>query len=369
MDRLAVAADFRQLRLRELLITNWVTQATVRSNAVDLGLFSLRLNGSPINARLLATNEAGETRFELAAEIEQLRTAPLLKTFSPDWQGTADADLSTAVRLGGTARPGQSLLAVANGDIHLGLTNGNFQFLSPRWQNTLRPVGLLLQTPALFSSPITWAYQRVHFTNQTLNLEQFTVMSEAYLMDVSATIPLAEDFTSSTIPRTPVNLHLSRNLVTQLGFLKGTDTNQTARYVELPVFAHLGGTFAEPTVETDKLKLTGMAVGKAGDFVGGTAGDVLRKAGGLTEGLGGILSGRKLTGTEKEDANPVSRGIEGVFNAVGGVLGGTGRAVEQGTGVVTGTKTVEADVLATQLKAFDWPRVFTNAPNTRTGNH
>src|SRR5690606_40163078 len=112
---------------------------------------------------------------------------------------------------------------------------------------------------------------------------------------------------------------------------------------------------------------TGMAVGKAGDFVGGTAGDVLRKAGGLTEGLGGILSGRKLTGTEKEDANPVSKGIEGVFNAVGGVLGGTGRAVEHGTGVVTGIKTVEADVLATKLKDFDWPRVFTNAPNTRTG--
>jgi hypothetical protein len=368
VDRLALATDFRLVRLRELLITNWVTQATVRSNDVELGLFSLRLNGSPINARLQATNEAGATRFELAAEVERLPTGPLARTFSPGWLGTAESDLFAAVRLGGTARPGQSLLAAANGDIHFGLTNGNFQFLSPRWQNTLRPVGLLLQTPALFSSPITWAYQRMHFTNQTLNLEQFTVMSEAYLMNVNATIPLTEDFTSSTIPRTPVNLHLSRNLVTQLGFLKGTDTNQTARYVELPVFAHLGGTFAEPKVETDKLKLTGLAVGKAGDFVGGTAGDVLRKAGGLTEGLGGILSGRKLTGTEKEDANPVSRGIEGVFNAVGGVLGGTGRAVEQGTGVVTGTKTVEADVLATKVKAFDWTRVFTNAPNARTGN-
>ncbi|HSH15740.1 MAG TPA: hypothetical protein VLD18_06890, partial [Verrucomicrobiae bacterium] len=301
VDRFAVAADFRQLRLRELLITNWVTQATVRSNDFELGLFSLRLNDSPINARLQATNEAGATRFELAAEVERLPTGPLARTFSPGWLGTAESDLFAAVRLGGTARAGQSLLAVANGDIHFGLTNGNFQFLSPRWQNTLRPVGLLLQTPALFSSPITWAYQRMHFTNQTLNLEQFTVMSEAYLMDVNATIPLTEDFTSSTIPRTPVNLYLSRNLVTQLGFLKGTDTNQTARYVELPVFAHLGGTFAEPKVETDKLKLTGMAVGKAGDFVGGTAGDVLRKAGGLTEGLGGILSGRKLTGTEKED--------------------------------------------------------------------
>ncbi len=366
VSRFTVAADFRQLRLRELLITNWMTQATVRSNAVELGLFSLRLNGSPINARLQATNEAGATRFELAAEVERLPTGPLARTFSPGWLGTAESDLFAAVRLGGTARPGQSLLAVANGDIHFGLTNGNFQFLSPRWQNTLRPVGLLLQTPALFSSPITWAYQRSHFTNQTLTLDQFTVMSEAYLLDVNATIPLTEDFTSSAIPRTPVNLHLSRNLVTQLGFLKGTDTNQTARYVELPVFAHLGGTFADPKVETDKLKLTGLAVGKAGDFVGGTAGDVLRKAGGLTEGLGGILSGRKLAGTEKEDANPVSRGIEGVFNVVGGVLGGTGRAVEQGTGVVTGTRTVEADVLATKVKPFDWPRVFTNAPNART---
>src|SRR5690606_17915268 len=129
----------------------------------------------------------------------------LARTFSPGWLGTAESDLFAAVRLGGTARAGQSLLAVANGDIHFGLTNGNFQFLSPRWQNTLRPVGLLLQMSALFSSPITWAYQRMHFTNQTLNLEQFTVMSEAYLMDVNATIPLTEDFTSSTIPRTPVN--------------------------------------------------------------------------------------------------------------------------------------------------------------------
>jgi hypothetical protein len=188
-------------------------------------------------------------------------------------------------------------------------------------------------------------------------------MSDSYVADAAARVPLANDFVSSTIPRTPLDLYLSRNLVTQLGMLGRDDTNQT-RYVRLPRFIHLSGTIGDAQVETDKLKLTGMVASKAGDFVGGTAGDVLRKAGGVTEGLGGLLSGRKLTGGDKADAGPVGKGIEGVFDAVGGILGGTGKAVEKGTGAVTGTKVVNEDVLAARIAAFNWPRVFTNAPNT-----
>ncbi len=363
LDRLDLAVDVRLLRLRELVISNWVARATVRSNALDVGVFSLRLNESPINVRLHATNSAAASTFEVATEIEALRFAPVVRTFSPDWQGLAEADLYASVRLRGSARAGQSPLSAAVGDIYLGITNANFQPLSQRWRNTLRPVGLLLQSPELFSSPINWAYCHSRLTNQTLATENLTVISDAYVMDASAAIALADDFKSSDIPRTPVDLYLSRNLITQIGLLKGADTNQLARYVKLPNFMHVSGTIGEPAVETDKLKLTGMTIGKAGDFVGGTAGDVLKRLGGGTEALGGMVSGRKLTGTEKGDANVLSKGIEGVFDVVGGILGGTGKAVEKGTGVVTGTKVVDEDVLKARLAAFDWPRVFTNAPN------
>ena len=67
--------------------------------------------------------------------------------------------------------------------------------------------------------------------------------------------------------------------------------------------------------------------------------------------------------TEGEATGVVGKGIEGVFDVVGGILGGTGKAVEKGTGAVTGTKVVEEDVLKARLAAFDWPRIFTNAPN------
>jgi len=362
VDRLDLALDIRQLKLRQLIVTNWLARATVRSNAVVLDLLSLRLGEAPVNARLQATNIAGTTRFELAAELEGVPVAPFVQTFMPDWQGPAEAELYAAVRLRGEARAGQSLWPSAAGEIHVGLTNANFQPLDHRWQNTLRPVGLLLQTPELFSSPVSWAHQRVTLTNRTLTIDRFAVISDAYVLGLETGLPLADDFTSSPIPRTPVDLYLSRNLVTQLGFLTGADANQVAHYVQLPNFMHLGGTIGAPTIETDKLKLTGMTIGKAGDFVGGSAGDALKRAGGVTEALGGILSGRKITGTEKVDANVVSKGIEGVFDAVGGILGGTGRAVELGTGAVTGTRVAD-DALTGRLAAFDWPREFTNAPN------
>ena len=363
LDRLDLAVDVRQLRLRELVISNWVARATVRSNALEVGVFSLRVNESPINVRLHATNSAGASTFDVATEIEALRLAPVVRAFSPDWQGLAEADLYTSVRLRGSARAGQSLMSAAVGDIYLGITNANFQPLSPRWRNTLRPVGLLLQSPELFSSPVNWAYYHSQLTNQALAIDHFTVISDAYVMDAGAAITLADDFKSSVIPRTPVDLYLSRNLITQMGLLKGADTNQLTRYVKLPKFMHISGTIGEPAVETDKLKLTGMTIGKAGDFVGGTAGDVLKKAGGVTESIGGVLSGRKIFGGEKEATGVVGKGIEGVFDVVGGILGGTGKAVEKGTGAVTGTKVVEEDVLKARLAAFDWPRIFTNAPN------
>ena len=364
-SRLDLAVDVRRLKLRELIASNWLATATVYSNSVNLGRLSLRLNDSPINARMMATNAAGRARFELAAETEGLRFAPIIRTFYPDWQGLAEADLFSAIHVNGTARPGQSLWSAAVGDIYVGVTNANVALMSTRWQKALRPVGVLLRTPELFSSPISWALHRSQLTNQTIELKQLTLISDAYVLDASARIPLADDFVSSVIPRTPINLYLSRSLISQLSGSKGAETNRTLRYVQLPVFAHVSGTIGEPKVETDKLKLTGLAVGSVGGMVGGAAGDVLQSAGGITEAIGGIVSGRKILGGEKGDANVVSKGIEGIFDLVGGVVGGTGKAVDKGTGAVTGTKAVEPDVLAARVAAFDWPRVFTNAPNSR----
>ncbi len=368
VERFDLAVDVRQLKLRELLVTNWQARATVFSNSVDLGLLSLQLNGAPINARFHSTNIAGASRYELAAEIERLRLAPLVHTFYPDWTGLAEADVYWAVNVNGNARPGQSLWSAAAGNLFLGITNANFQPFNRRVQSALRPVGLLLQSPELFSSPINWASYHVQLTNQTLLLERATVISDAYVLDTGFAVPLTDDFTSSPLPRTALGLYLSRNLVTQLGFLKGFTTNQTSRYVQIPDFMFLNGTLGVPQVETDKLRLAGMTLGKAGDYVGGSAGDLLQKAGGVSKTLGGIVSGRAVTGADKAEANVVSKGIEGVFDAVGGFLGGTGRAVEKGAGAVTGTKVVESDVLEQRLAAFDWPRVFTNAPNRLTAD-
>lgn len=361
VDRVDLAVDIKHFHLGELVVTNLLADATVRSNAFDLGKFTLRLNDAPINARLESTNNADGTHYQLAAEVESLPLEPFVHTFKPDFKGRVQGQLYTAVHLHGTAPPGTNLVAASVGDIYFGITNANFEPFSRRWQTALRPVGLLLQTPELFSSPITWAYLHTSFTNHTLNLTNLTVISDAYVLDADTEIPLQNDLTNSPIPRTPLNLYLSRNLVTQLGILKGSNTNQAARFVEMPVFAHVGGTLGNPQVETDKLKLTGMTIGKAADFVGGSAGDVLRKAGSATEGLGEILSGKKLIGSEEGRENVVSKGIGGIFNAVGNVLGGSGKAVEKGTGVVTGTKAVDQDVIASRVKAFDWPRVFTNA--------
>ncbi|MBI1178376.1 hypothetical protein GC207_13150 [bacterium] len=361
VDRVDLAVDIKHFHLGELVATNFLANATVRSNAFELGKFTLLLNDAPINARLASTNNAGDTHYQLAAEIESLPLEPFVHTFKPDFKGQMQGQLYTAVHLHGTAPPGTNLIAASVGDIFFGITNANFEPFSRRWQTALRPVGLLLQTPELFSSPITWAYLHTSLTNRSLNLTNLTVISDAYVLDANTEIPLQNDLTNSPIPRTPLNLYLSRNLVTQLGILKGSNTNQAARFVALPVFAHVGGTLGNPQVETDKLKLTGMTIGKAADFVGGSAGDVLRKAGSATEGLGEILSGKKLLGSEEGKENVVSKGIGGIFNAVGNVLGGSGKAVEKGTGAVTGTKAVDQDVIASRMKAFDWPRVFTNA--------
>ena len=84
---------------------------------------------------------------------------------------------------------------------------------------------------------------------------------------------------------------------------------------------------------------------------------------GRSPGLGGILSGQKVVGTNV-NLGPVSHGIDFVFSSLGKVFGGGGDAIDRGTEAVTGAEVVEHEELSARFRSFDWPRHFTNAPNS-----
>jgi len=354
---LGLSLDFRKLFLRELVASNWVARAVVRTNSFEISPFSLSLNGAPVNLATTLRSLPDSSEFDLALEIEGVELSPVIRTFDPGWDHLARAEFYGAADLHGRVAHNSSIWSSTTGHVYAGLTNAHAELLSREWQHLLQPVGLLLQTPVLFSSPINWFYSHTELGDEQLKLHQYTIMSDAYVADVHTTIALNTNFVDSVFPNVPIELYLSRNLVTR----HGGSANQT-EYVGLPEFLYLQGTFKEPKVMIDKLKTSKMVLGKAGNFVGGTAGGLLKGAGNVTEGIGGLLSGKTFVDPNTK-LGPVSHGIDFLFHSVGGILGQTGGAVETGTGAVTGTEVLSGDIIAQRFQSFDWPRQFTNAPN------
>jgi hypothetical protein len=194
------------------------------------------------------------------------------------------------------------------------LTNANVQVTdNKRIQLLLKPLAVVLATPELAQSPLTWIDARLGIGNGTVTLTNATVRSSLFEagLEKGGTMTLNEVLTNSTFNNIPVKIAVVGSVTKHLQFLSATSANNTSsNYVPLPQFYAIGGTLGKPDPHIDKSALLKSAASEAIGRVGGDAGKLLQGAAPLL-GLGNT---NKTAGTNAANTNATQNLIQGIGN-------------------------------------------------------
>jgi hypothetical protein len=316
-----LAADLKidRLYLREIAISNWVGNVTIRSNVVQLNPFQLQLNGGAMD--LTGNFDVGQPgyKYELGFKADNVPLGPLANSFelasSNQLQGTFIAD----ARLRGLGTTGPNLRKNLGGSFNVNLTNLNYLPGGPKLRRILVPISLALRVPELTETPINWVAARTQITNGTVRVENASIESEAFFANVTGTITLADVITNSTL-NLPIDFSLRRSLAEKTKILP-SNTLPDAPYARLGNIYTVRGTVGVPDPDANKAVLAGIALQGAAGF--GLGNEKTEKALGA---IGNILTGQKSATTSTNagstNASPAGNLLEGL----GGLLGGKSKS-------------------------------------------
>lgn len=316
------AADLKidQLFVREMAISNWTGQLTIRSNVLDLRPFKFDLNGGPVE--LNATVDTGVTgyRYDLAFKAHGVPLEPLVNTFSTGRSNRLDGFLVADTRLTGAGTTGTNLRQNLGGHFSLNLTNLNYELVGPKLRRIVVPISLALGVPELTQTPINWTFARAEIGKGMVDLKQLAVQSEAFYAESSGAITLANVITNSSL-NLPLQISLRRSLAEKTRLIP-SDTPTNAKYAKLPQFVSVKGTLGAPEADINKLVLAGiLARGTAGlgvNLGSEKAGQVLEKVGDLLTGQPGGAATNNAPAETATNSSPVG----GLLRGLGGLLGG-----------------------------------------------
>src|SRR5262249_54099437 len=143
-----------------------------------------------------------------------------------------------------------------NGNLFLNLTNMTYEIVGPKIKRVLEPISVVLRVPELMQTPLSWVGAKADVGQGQIQLQQFSVQSQAFDAESHGTIPMADVLTNSPL-NLPVTLSLRRSLAEKAHLLPAnTPTNTT--YVALPSFVTLAGTLGDPKSEINKLVIGGL---------------------------------------------------------------------------------------------------------------
>lgn len=354
--------DFGKIYLRDLELSDVKSGLRITATEARLDPLSLAVNGAPVRGRgeFRAGPQAG---YDLQLETQELPVRPFVAAFMPDWRGEASALLSTTVNLSGKNFDPAQPLAGLEGTIHFGATNANLRLGNTTWQPVLNGIETLLRTPKIFEEPVQWAYFGGTITNGVLDIDALSIVSDAFVANAKGRFAVVPAQASNGVGRLPINLYLNREVGEGIRlFQREDDAIEATKYQKLPTFVHVTGSLSKLEFDVNRLAITSLLAGSAGDLVGGSAGNVLRGAGNVVDGIGGLLSGRTIKqaagGEDEAAAGGVGEGVEKLFGGIGNILGSGGNAVEKQTGNLTGREQVEEGEEEDFIRAFDWPRLF-----------
>jgi hypothetical protein len=309
------AADLKidRFYLRDIAISNWTGNVSIRSNMVQLKPFNLELNGGAVS--LAGNFDVGRPGYvyDVAFKANDVPLAPIANSLelagSNQLAGTFIAD----AQLRGAGITGPNLRKNLGGKFDLTMTNVNYLPGGPKLRRILVPISMVLRVPELTGSPINWVDARTHITNGTVQVAHATVESEAFLANVTGTMTLADVLTNSPL-NLPLDLSLRRSLAEKAKILP-LSTPADAKYAKIGNVYTIRGTWGDPKPEENKAVLAGLLLQSAGGLGLGN-----EKVEGALGAVGNILTGQKGSNTNSAgtNASPVGNIVQGIGSLLGG---------------------------------------------------
>jgi type II secretion system protein N len=291
INQFSATVGISKLYLHDLVITNLQAAAKVNDNDITLKPLDFKLNGQPVSASAdLNLGVPGYT-YDVSLQGDKLPMEPLTSAFSTNATSRIKGTLTAQAQLKGAGITDLGLKKNLNGNLSVSLTNMDYAIVGPKLQRLLQPISLVLGLPELMQTPINWVATKATVGKGQIDLQQFSVQSQAFDAESSGTIPMADVLTNSPL-NLPVNLALVRSLADKV-HLTPVNSPTNTPYVQLPNFVTLTGTLGDPKSEVNKLVMGGILARSIGGLapIGG-------KAGSLLQNIGGMLAG--------QSANPAS---------------------------------------------------------------
>jgi hypothetical protein len=240
--------------LRELIVSEVNAAARVETNRILLDPISAKLNGAPLTAKVDVNVGVPGYQYEIGFLAKNIPIEPVANSFSPEYRGQAKGDFFAALDLKGAGVTGPSLQKNLGGALQLNFTNAEIQLVGTKAKAMLTPIAVGLGYPEILSSPLRWLGADAKITDGKVQLNQFSLVSPAFIASTRGEIPLAKNLSQSPIRNWPVDFALPRALAERMRLAK-KDAADTNAFVSLPNFVQAIGTLGNAGTKVDSVAL------------------------------------------------------------------------------------------------------------------
>ncbi|MDB6038470.1 MAG: putative assembly protein, partial [Verrucomicrobiales bacterium] len=301
-----------QFYLRQIAASNLTLVAKINKGEVHLNPVKLSLNGAPLSADVLLNLGVPGYTYDLSFQADRVPLEPIVNSLSTNSTGQMKGLLVANAKIKGAGTTGVNLQKNLAGTANFSLTNMNVQVIAPKWRNVLEPIALVLNLPELTATPLDWLGGQVDVGAGKINLQQFTVVSPAFMANSQGTIPIEPILTNSPL-NLPLSLSISRGLA-QKARVPIPDTSNNTNYVKLPDFVTINGTLGKPGSKINKLAIVGIIAQSAG-----LTGKALNA---LPPGAGNLLQNVLGTGSATPPAANATNAVPATNSAPANLLRG-----------------------------------------------
>lgn len=279
-----------RLYARNIAVSNFVTTVRLNDGLLAIKPCEFSLNGAPVKALLDMNLGVKGFLYDLNLTLDHLPLQPIMDSVSPDKPGSFRGELSLTSTVKGTGITEESLSRNLKGDLGVTLTNAAIEIAHGWKQGVFTVVGTLLGVPELTRDPIAWANGAARIDGGRVDLPDARIGSEAFIAGVTGTIQLAPVLTNSALDL-PVKLELRRTLIQKAKLVLGGQSD--SKFAVVPDFLKVKGTLGKPKADIRDTALAGVLprlIGAVPNLLG-------EKAGAVVQGIGGLLTGSRPSGT------------------------------------------------------------------------
>jgi hypothetical protein len=306
-----------QFYLRQIAASNLTLVAKINKGEVHLNPLQLALNGAPVSADILLNLGVPGYTYDVSLKADRIPLEPIINTFNTNSTGQLKGLLIANAKIKGAGTTGVNLQKNLAGTANFALTNMNVQVIAPKWHNIIDPIALVLNLPELTTTPLDWLGGQTEISAGKINLQQFTIVSPAFMANSQGTIPIEPILTNSPL-NLPLSFSISRGLA-QKARIPIPGTSENTNYVKLPDFVTINGTLGKPGSKINKLAIVGIIAqstgltGKALNALPPSAGNLLQNV--LGSGSGSTAPANSTNATASTNSAPANllRGLSNIL--------------------------------------------------------